>query len=84
MITWNYRVIHVTETWEDQVFDDHHCIKVIYYQDGVIASSHENPHAPIGDDPEDLKREMELMMQAFEKPVIHEQQGKLVELGQKI
>ena len=61
--TWNYRVLkHGAE----------YAIHEVYYDGPVPHSCSEQPAAPLGlYSPEDLRRDMEMMLRAFDYPVLN-------------
>ena len=76
-MAWNYRVIQHTDEKTDSVW--FHIHTVFYSDSGKIESWIENPTTPIGDSVEDLKGELELIMAAWELPVLKPQDNRLVE-----
>lgn len=63
---WNYRVIRRQSECEERV-----AIHEVYYgNDGVPRSCTENPVAPAGETVEDLKKDIEMMKQAFDKSIL--------------
>lgn len=70
---WNYRVI--------QDSDGNYCIYEVYYTDGVPTSWAENPTEPFGETVQELKRDLALMISAFDRPPMKEQGGKLIEIS---
>lgn len=77
---WNYRVLQKEESSHPY----YQIIEVYYDGDGKPFGWSQKPHTPIGNTPDDLKGEMELMMQAFGRPVLEEKtidgEGILVEV----
>lgn len=91
-LTWNYRVVHIKQMYqgdpikmgsENEWEEEYFAIREIWYErDSMkIVSWSGKDKAPIGDDSKELESEMELMKLAFEKPTLHLDNGKLLELG---
>ena len=74
---WNYRVIrHSDEKTKSFWFHIH---EVYYSDDGEIEGWTQNPKIPVGDSAEDLKGEIELIIEAFNRPVLKEENNALIE-----
>lgn len=91
-LTWNYRAVHIKQMqqgkptlkdseneWEEEYF----AIREIWYEreSMKIVSWSGKDKAPIGNDASELEGELELMKLAFEKPTLHLENGKLLELN---
>lgn len=67
-MVWNYRIIRKTAPGNHVFFEIH---EVYYAADGAtIESWTENPIAPYGETADELRRSMELMEQAFARPIL--------------
>ena len=64
MATWEYRV-------EERVVGDNRWYEIIevYYEKGKAVGTSDAVH-PTGDSVEDLRKDLELMLRALDKPVI--------------
>ncbi len=76
---WNYRVIRHTD--EDTKSCWFHIHEVHYSNDGKVEGWTENPKTPVGNSTKDLKGEIELIMEAFSKPVLMEKNNTLIEIN---
>ena len=76
-MSWNYRVVKKTDSKSKTVWYNIH--EVYYSKDGSIDAWSENPISPHGDTPEELKIDLELMMAAFNHPVLTEDRNNLIE-----
>jgi hypothetical protein len=65
---WNYRVVMHAERAGHHWYAVH---EVYYAVDGTLAA-YRDQHTPVGNDPDDLRGELELMLGAFDRPVIEE------------
>jgi hypothetical protein len=65
--TWNYRVIR---HHDKKTNVDFHTIHEVYYHGEKPSMVSENPMHPFGETVEELKKDMELFMKAFDKPVL--------------
>lgn len=71
-MSWNYRVVR--HKYDATSESDWYAIHEVYYDaGGDIHMWAPEPHWPMGNDAEDLLGEMELMRQAFDKPVLNEE-----------
>ena len=68
-MSWNYRIIQKNVD-EFVSFEVH---EVYYRPDGSIEGWSENPVIPYGETPEELKKDLTKMLQAFEKPILTQQ-----------
>lgn len=73
---WNYRVIR-SHCAGDYVYQIH---EVYYSPDGAPGSWTENPIAPLGETPLELRSELEHMLRALDKPVLEVDRDRLVEV----
>lgn len=65
-MTWNYRIIK--ETINNTI---HYSIHEVYYdENGAPSFFSENPITPYGEYLDDLKKDLQLMLKAFDKPVL--------------
>jgi hypothetical protein len=79
-MSWNYRVIRRIE--ESHVSKQPvYCIATVFYDaDGNITTFSADPAWPVGETPEELRHDIELMRQAFERPLVDEREdGVLIE-----
>ena len=80
MGTWNYRVIKQTGIIADRTWI-HYYIKEVYYnKKGRINEWTEKFAYPGGQTPEEAMKDIELMKEAFNRPVLEEIDNKLVEV----
>ena len=74
-MTWNYRVVSRAYPGPgDHETIREYYIHEVYYDDGRIIGMTENPMEPYGQDEQELKDSIELMLQAFEKPTLKEEE----------
>lgn len=67
---WNYRIIKETLTGPDGDTADCYGIHEVYYDPDGKPTGWSDAIQPYGETLDDLKTDMSLMMQAFEKPVL--------------
>ena len=80
MGTWNYRIVKQTGIIADRTWV-HYYIKEVYYnKKGKINGWTEKFAYPGGQTPEEVIGDLELMKEAFNKPVLEEVGDKLVEI----
>ena len=80
MGTWNYRLIKQTGIIADRTWI-HYYIKEVYYnRKGKISGWTEKSAYPGGQTPEEAMKDIELMKEAFNRPVLEEIDNKLVEV----
>ena len=73
-MTWNYRVISRAYPGPgDHETIREYAIHEVYYDDEKIIGMTEEPSEPYGQDEQELKDSIELMLQAFEKPTLREE-----------
>lgn len=63
--TWEYRVVK-----EDTAPEITYQIYSVHYEGGVITQYSDEPVIALGESPEELKGDLELMVQAFTKPIL--------------
>lgn len=87
-MSWNYRVVKHTCPVDGFVYFD---IREVYYgKNRLVLSSLGNrgkglswtvdSKPPVGDTPDDLKADLNMMLRAFDLPVLEEKDGTLVEV----
>lgn len=76
-MSWNYRII-VTPSKLNS-YHEYSIHEVYYASDGNINTWSEKSISPFGNDPIELKADLEYMLRAFEKPFLEEIDNKLVE-----
>ena len=62
---WNYRIIS-----EKAPYGVFYQIYEVYYDDGKIIGMTESPCKPYGDDVEELRSNLEQMLQALDRPIL--------------
>ena len=67
MMGWNYRLVRHTAEQGQVWFEIHECY---YNKDGTISAWTEDPCHPSGETVEELRSDLERMMQALDYPVI--------------
>ena len=72
-MSWNYRIVTRDAGASYGIHE------VYYHEDGTVRAWSEEPISPWGENPVELKCELEYMMRAFEKPFLEEISGLLVE-----
>ena len=72
-MVWNYRVIE-----HDGLFHIH---EVYYNDNGSICAISEDPMHPHGESLEELERDMEHFLQAFDRPVLKKEKIKFAEMA---
>lgn len=72
-MSWNYRIV----TRDGGASYGIH--EVYYHLDGTIRVWTEEPNAPFGEDPRELREELEMMLRATERPYLEEIAGVLHE-----
>lgn len=78
---WNYRIV-MHEGFEGR-YDPYPAIHEVYYEDdGSIRSWSNQPIYLAANDAEELRGDIDLIIQAFDRPILTEMDGKLVELAQ--
>lgn len=65
---WNYRVVKK----ESELGPYYQIYEAYYEADGELITTTVDPIAPMGDSVEGLKRDIELMLQAFARDIIKE------------
>jgi hypothetical protein len=65
-MTWNYRIVEYSEPVYRKGFGLHE----VYYKDGRDDSMSEEPVAPIASSMAELRERIDLILSAFEKPVL--------------
>lgn len=76
-MTWNYRIIRRQFPSGGYEYSFH---EVYYKRDRVIEFWSSNPIAPHGETVKELKTDHHHMLLAFDKPVLEEQDGKLIDV----
>lgn len=76
-MSWNYRII-VTPS-KLKLYHEYSIHEVYYSPDGNINVWSENSISPAGNNPAELKADLEYMLRAFDKPFLEEIDNKLVE-----
>lgn len=66
-MSWNYRIVKKIEN--NECFYGIH--EVYYHKDGSFRTCTVNPIEPFGETVDELKKDIELMMKAFELPVLN-------------
>jgi hypothetical protein len=71
--TWNYRVVKRKHD-RGQFEEEYDCvIKEVYYNDDdTIFAMSKEPDAAYGESPTELKRDLKMMLEAFDLPVLNE------------
>lgn len=64
---WNYRIM---KRKNDQGQFDFGIYEVFYDDNGKVIGSTENPLTPVCDSPDDLRQELKIMMDAFDKETL--------------
>lgn len=67
-MSWNYRVLRIDHAEGFSSYE----IREIYYDDetGKIVGWSKDEMAPIGEDVDELKRDIKLMLEALKKPIL--------------
>lgn len=68
-MSWNYRVVEVLGVTGDK----HYEIRAVYYNDNGKIEGYGEPEGsyPFGDSAEELKDDLHMMLDAFNKPVLN-------------
>ena len=70
-MNWNYRLLATRHTIDEGTTVEWYSIYRVYYDnDGAISSVTTTPIAPGGSTVEEIRKEVHLMLQAFERPVL--------------
>lgn len=69
-MTWNYRLIHLDVSSPDEPW--YEVREVFYNDDGAVASHSEAASAIVGNDIEEAKGVVDMLREAFDKPVLLE------------
>ena len=78
-MTWNYRVIKHFPNSPDSYLS----IRAVFYEEGHPSSWTEEDAIPLGDDLDELGKDLDLLREALSKPILVLNPGsrELVELG---
>ena len=69
MNTWNYRIIRKIDNDGTYFFEIHEC----HYQNGELTTWDETPAAAYGEDPDELQADLQMMLEAFPRGVLNEE-----------
>ena len=69
-MSWNHRI--VKRSYTNPKWDDTYSIHEAHYdEDGPAHSITEEAIVPSGETPEELKEELEMMLKAFDEPILN-------------
>ena len=67
---WNYRVVRTERQTKKEQYDIYQLYEVYYDDDGKIEGMTENAMQPYGESLEELKNDLQWMMEALREPVL--------------